>query len=80
MAKAYRCDLCQIFTDYAHKVDGLDFKIGEYRDEFTGTHDRKQEVHEVCPDCYNKIMACIWTAGKMIAYICSRVPENRMER
>lgn len=56
MAKAYRCDLCNKFTDYAHKVDGLDFKIGELRDEFTGTYDKRQEVHEVCPDCYNKIM------------------------
>lgn len=59
MAKVYRCDLCNKFTDYAYKVDGLDFKIGERRDEFTGTYDKRQEVHEVCQDCYDKIMKTV---------------------
>lgn len=59
MAKAYRCDLCNKFTDYAYKVDGLDFKIGERRDEFTGTCDKRQEVHEVYQDCYDKIMKTV---------------------
>lgn len=59
MARAYICDLCKNFTGYAYKVEGLDFKIGEYRDEFTGTHDKKQEVHEVCPDCYNKLIEAV---------------------
>lgn len=59
MAKAYRCDLCGNFTECAYKVDGLDFKIGEYRDEFTGKHDRIHEAHETCSDCYKKIMETV---------------------
>ena len=57
--KAYKCDLCGKFASSCYKVGGLDFKIGEYRDEFTGRHDRKQEVHDVCEDCYKQIMETV---------------------
>lgn len=50
-SRAYKCDLCKRFTEAAYKIDGFDFKIGEYRDEFTGTHEKRHEVHEVCKDC-----------------------------
>ena len=56
MAKAYRCDLCNKFTDYIENVGGLNFKIGERHDEFTGTHAKMKEVKEVCRDCHEKIL------------------------
>lgn len=59
MAKAYRCDLCNKFTDYVRDVEGLDFKIGERHDEFTGNYDKMREVREVCPDCHEKILKTV---------------------
>lgn len=56
IAKAFRCDLCNKYTDYIRNVGGLDFKIGKRRDEFTGKHDKMKEVREVCPDCHEKIL------------------------
>lgn len=54
--KAYRCDLCNKFTDCVKNVGGLDFKIGEQHDEFTGTHANMKEVKEVCLNCHKKIL------------------------
>lgn len=59
MARAFKCDLCGKYTDYARTVGGLDFKIGERRDEFTGTHDKMKEVKDVCPECHEKIIETI---------------------
>lgn len=59
MAKAFKCDLCGKYTDCARTVGGLDFKIGESRDEFTGTHNKMKEIKDVCPDCYEKIIETI---------------------
>lgn len=59
MSRAYKCDLCKRFTETVYKIDGFDFKIGEYRDEFIGTHEKRHEVHEVCKDCYEKIMETV---------------------
>lgn len=56
MAKAYRCDLCNKFTDCVQNVSGFDFKIGERHDEFTGTRAKMKEVKEVCLDCHEKIL------------------------
>lgn len=55
MAKAFKCDLCGKYTDYVRTVGGVSFKIGEIRDEFTGTRDKVKIVEEVCLDCYEKI-------------------------
>lgn len=57
--RAYRCDLCNKFTDYVKKVDGLDFKIGERHDEFTGTHDEMKEVEEICKSCHERILITV---------------------
>lgn len=59
MAKAFKCDLCGKLTEYAEKVGGLNFKIGEYRDEFTGRHARMKEIEDICPDCHEKIIATV---------------------
>lgn len=56
MGKAYRCDLCNKFTDCVKNVSGFDFKIGERHDEFTGTRAEMKEVKEVCLDCHKKIL------------------------
>lgn len=54
MAKAYRCDLCNKFSDDCYGISGLDIypneliKIGV--DKST-----RHEVKEICEDCHNKI-------------------------
>lgn len=55
MAKAFICDMCGNFTELINHVSGVDFKIGEYHDEFTGIHARVHEVHDMCNDCYKQI-------------------------
>lgn len=57
--RAYKCDLCGKFTEHARKVDGLDFKVGEYVNEFTGITDIDHGVHDLCKDCYGKIMKTV---------------------
>ncbi len=59
MAKAYECDLCGKLVRTARKIDGVNFKIGERKDEFTGTHDKIKEVREICTPCYEKIMETV---------------------
>lgn len=56
MARAYRCDLCNKFTDCVQNVSGFDFKIGEQHDEFTGTRAKMKEVKEVCLDVTKKVL------------------------
>lgn len=55
MAKAFICDVCGNFTELVNNVSGFDFKIGEYHDEFTGTHAKMHKVQDVCNDCHKVI-------------------------
>lgn len=59
MSKAYECDICKKLTPSAHQVSGLDFKIGVWKDSIMGTHDRMNEVKDVCPECYDRILTTI---------------------
>ncbi len=59
MAKAYKCDLCGKLVESAMSVSGIDFKIGERKDEFTGTHGKMKEVKEICIPCHQKIMETV---------------------
>jgi len=59
MAKAYKCDLCGKLVESAANIGGVDFKIGERRDEFTGTHAEMKEVKEICIPCHQKIMETV---------------------
>lgn len=76
MAKAYKCDLCGKYIGRAYSVGGLDFKIGEYRDEFTGIHNRKKEVHDVCRDCYEKIMHTVESLYSLNENLCEAKNER----
>lgn len=52
--KAYRCDLCNKFTDDCYEVKGIDIYPSELR-KMGIEKERKYEVKEVCEDCHNKL-------------------------
>ncbi len=63
MARAYKCDLCGKYVNYAFDVSGINFKTGERHDEFFGKRNEIYEVKEVCSDCHDKLIDCarkIW--------------------